>query len=97
MTFSELLKEYDLTGYRVAKLSGVPGSTITKLATGQKDYEGMSVRNAVKLAAVFDMSVEELLVKLSDEEPKQPAQRPRRVELRIDDQIVSGWLYTDQK
>lgn len=96
MTFSELLNEYNLTGYRVTKLSGVPNSTIAKLATGQKDYEGMSVRNAVKLAAVFNLSVEEMMAKLSDETPEQ-TERPKRMELRIDDKIMTGWIYTDER
>lgn len=95
MTFAELMKEYELTGYRVAKLSGIPQSTIAKLATGQKDYEGMSVRNAVKLAAVFNLSVEEMMSKLSDETPEQ-TERPKRLELRIDDTIMTGWIYPDE-
>ena len=95
MKFSKLLDEYNLTGYRVAKLSGVPNSTIAKLATGQKDYEGMSVRNAVKLAAVFNLSVEEMTAKLSDEAPEQ-TERPKRLELRIDDKIMTGWIYPDE-
>lgn len=31
MTFAELMKEHNLTGYRVAKLSGIPQCTIAKL------------------------------------------------------------------
>lgn len=96
MTFAELMKEYDLTGYRVTKLSGVPNSTIAKLATGQKDYAGMSVRNAVKLAAVFNLSVEEMMAKLSDESSEQ-AERPQRLELRIDEKIMTGWIYPDNQ
>ena len=94
MTFAELMKEYELTGYRVAKLSGIPQSTIAKMQSGQKDYEGMSVRNAVKLAAVFNLSVEEMMAKLSDETPEQ-TERPKRMELRIDDKIMTGWIYTE--
>lgn len=94
MTFAELMKEYNLTGYRVAKLSGIPQSTIAKMQSGQKDYEGMSVRNAVKLAAVFNLSVEEMMAKLSDETPEQ-TERPKRMELRIDDKIMTGWIYTE--
>lgn len=95
MKFSKLLDEYNLTGYRVTKLSGVPNSTIAKLATGQKDYGGMSVRNAVKLAAVFNLSVEEMVAKLSDETPEQ-TKHPQRLELRIDDNIMTGWIYPNE-
>lgn len=95
MTFAELMKEYELTGYRVAKLSGIPQSTIAKMHSGQKEFDGMSVRNAVKLAAVFNLSVEEMTAKLSDEAPEQ-TERPKRLELRIDDKIMTGWIYPDE-
>ena len=64
MKFSELLNEYNLTGYRVAKLSGIPQSTIAKMQSGQKEFDGMSVRNATKLANVFGMTVDEMYAKI---------------------------------
>lgn len=94
MTFAELMKEYELTGYRVAKLSGIPQSTIAKMQSGQKEFDGMSVRNATKLANVFDMTVDEMYAKLEGKTIEKK-EKPERFELRIGDKIITGRFYRE--
>lgn len=94
MTFSELLNEYNLTGYRVAKLSGIPQSTIAKMQSGQKEFDGMSVRNATKLANVFGMTVDEMYAKLEGKTIEKK-EKPERFELRIGDKIITGRFYRE--
>lgn len=92
MKFSELLNEHNLTGYRVAKLSGIPQSTIAKMQSGQKEFDGMSVRNATKLANVFGMTVDEMYAKL---EGKAKKEKLERFELKIGDKIITGRFYRE--
>lgn len=94
MTFAELMKEYELTGYRVAKLSGIPQSTIAKMQSGQKEFDGMSVRNATKLANVFGMTVDEMYAKLEGKTIEKK-EKPERFELRIGDKIITGRFYRE--
>ena len=94
MTFAELMKEYELTGYRVAKLSGIPQSTIAKMQSGQKEFDGMSVRNATKLANVFGMTVDEMYAKIEGKTIDEK-EKPERFELRIGDKIITGRFYRE--
>ncbi len=94
MTFSELLNEYNLTGYRVAKLSGIPQSTIAKMQSGQKEFDGMSVRNATKLANVFGMTVDEMYAKLEGKTIEKK-EKLERFELKIGDKIITGRFYRE--
>ena len=94
MTFSELLNEYNLTGYRVAKLSGIPQSTIAKMHSGQKEFDGMSVRNATRLANVFGMTVDEMYAKLEGKTIDEK-EKLERFELKIGDKIITGRFYRE--
>lgn len=94
MTFAELMKEYELTGYRVAKLSGIPQSTIAKMQSGQKEFDGMSVRNATKLANVFGMTVDEMHAKLEGKAIDKK-EKLERFELKIEDKIITGRFYRE--
>lgn len=94
MTFSELLNEYNLTGYRVAKLSGIPQSTIAKMQSGQKEFDGMSVRNATKLANVFGMTVDEMYAKIEGKTIEKK-EKLERFELKIGDKIITGRFYRE--
>ena len=94
MTFAELMKEYELTGYRVAKLSGIPQSTIAKMQSGQKEFDGMSVRNATKLANVFGMTVDEMYAKIEGKTIEKK-EKPERFELKIGDKIITGRFYRE--
>lgn len=94
MTFAELMKEYELTGYRVAKLSGIPQSTIAKMHSGQKEFDGMSVRNATKLANVFGMTVDEMYAKLEGKTIDEK-EKLERFELKIGDKIITGRFYRE--
>ena len=94
MKFSRLLDEYNLTGYRVAKLSGIPQSTIAKMQSGQKEFDGMSVRNATKLANVFGMTVDEMYAKLEGKTIEKK-EKLERFELKIGDKIITGRFYRE--
>jgi len=70
MTFRELLKESGLTGYRLAKLSGVEQTTISQLELGKvRDPRWSTV---AALAAALD-TAPGLVAKAIAETPKRPA------------------------
>ena len=52
-----MLKQRQLTSYRLSKMSGVSESIINKLVSGINEYP--SFKNAVKIADALDVSLDE--------------------------------------
>lgn len=63
--FKAFLEKKGLSGYRVAKDSGVSQTTIARLVTGERDVSFLKLKTADKIAKALKISLEELL-KLSD-------------------------------
>lgn len=62
MTFKELLKEKNITGYQLSKRSGVPYTTISDLINGKTYIGNMTIKNGIAIADVLNMDVEDLAV-----------------------------------
>jgi len=61
MILNELLKEKNLSMYRLSKISGVPQSTISSLCSEELSPYNITVGNALKLAKTLEVSIEDLL------------------------------------
>lgn len=64
-SFGDFLEKKGITGYRLAKSSGVSQAVIARLVTGERDVRFLKLDTGYKIAKVLDISLEELL-ELSD-------------------------------
>ena len=58
---NELMKEKNMTMYRLSKSSGVPYSTINDICSGKASLEKCSAETVYHLASALDISMENLL------------------------------------
>ena len=58
--FKILLEEKNITGYRLAKVSGVPQSAIAAWVSGSRDILKAELSSVIKICKALDMTVEEL-------------------------------------
>lgn len=68
MDINLLLKEKNISKYRLAKLSGVPFATISDITLKKTKIENCSVATLYKISKVLDVSIEDLLNDSFDEE-----------------------------
>lgn len=61
MTINEIILEKGMTKYRLAKLSGVPHTTLNDICNGRTRIEKCSVETIYKLAQVLSVSMEYLI------------------------------------
>lgn len=61
MTINEIILEKGMTKYRLAKLSGVPHTTLNDICNGKTRIEKCSVETIYKLAQVLSVSMEYLI------------------------------------
>ena len=76
MTINELLKERNISKYRLWKESGVPQATISDICTGKTRIEKCSAETIYRISKVLDVPMESLIapaVQRLDEENKRPA------------------------
>ena len=71
MNLNELLKEKGMTKYRLARLSGVPHSTLNNICSGQAHIEKCSAETLYKLARVLHVTIEDLIADAMKEAPAQ--------------------------
>ena len=62
MYINTLLKQKNMTKYKLAKLSGVPNTTVVDICSGKTAISKCTVETLYKLAKVLDISMEELVV-----------------------------------
>ena len=79
MNINTILKENNMTKYRLAKLSGVPHATLNNICSGQAQIEKCSAETLYKIAKVLNVSIEDL-IKDSITESEINAQRERAYE-----------------
>ena len=65
MTFKELMKAKGFTQYRLAQISGVAQSKLSRLCSGDVKFENITVGVAESLANAFELSVDDLIYLLS--------------------------------
>ena len=61
MTINEILKEKNMTKYRLAKLSGIPNATLSELCSGKTNIEKCSGETLYKISRVLGVSMEALV------------------------------------
>lgn len=61
MFIEDILKEKNLTKYRLSKLSGVPQTTINDICSGKTRIEKCSAGTLYKISQVLNVSMEELI------------------------------------
>ena len=61
MIIKELLKEKNMSVYRLAKESGIPYTTVNDICSGRAQLEKCSAETVYKIADTLNVSMEELL------------------------------------
>lgn len=61
MDINSILRQNNMTKYRLAKLSGVAHTTLNNICSGQAKIEKCSAETLYKIAKVLDVSIEELI------------------------------------
>ena len=61
MNINDLLKQKNMTKYRLSKASGVPFTTISEVTTGKTKIKNCTGETLYKLAKALDVTVEDLL------------------------------------
>lgn len=76
MSINEILKQKNITKYRLWKESGVPQATISDICTGKTRIEKCSAETIFRIAKVLDVSMESLIAPAvinMDQERKRPS------------------------
>lgn len=60
MTFEQVLEHLNMSGYRLAQLSGVPQSTISSLVTGNNDIRKAQWSTVIKLCEALKITTDQL-------------------------------------
>lgn len=68
MSFKELMESYGYSQRELSRLSGVNLTTIAALSRGERDFKVIHVGNAQKIAEVFGMSIEDIILTLKESE-----------------------------
>lgn len=66
MTFKELMNAKGFTQYRLAQISGVRQSKLSRLCSGDVKFENITVGVAESLANAFELSVDDLIYLLRE-------------------------------
>lgn len=61
MNINEILKEKNMTKYRLAKLSGVPNATLSELCSGKMSIEKCSGETLYRISKALGVSMESLV------------------------------------
>ena len=61
MNINEILKEKNMTKYRLAKLSGVPNATLSELCSGKTSIEKCSGETLYRISKALGVSMESLV------------------------------------
>lgn len=61
MKINDILIEKGMTKYRLAKISGIPNSTLSELCSGKTDIGKCTVETLYKIAKALDVTMESLM------------------------------------
>lgn len=61
MTIQQLLRDFQISRYRLSKISGVPWSTLADICSGKTQLDRCDARTLSKLSKALGLSIEELL------------------------------------
>ena len=83
MTINEMIQESGMTKYRIAKISGVPHTTLNDLCSGKSRIEKCSAETLYRLSKALNLPMEFLIenaMKDSSEQTDPEAERERSYE-----------------
>lgn len=61
MSLNEILQTKNMTKYQLAKLSGVPKTTILDIFSGKRDIEQCTIKTVYSIARVLETTVEQII------------------------------------
>ena len=61
MNLNDLLKQKNMTKYRLSKVSGVPFTTVSEITTGKSKIKNCTGETLYKLAKALDVTIDDLL------------------------------------
>ena len=76
MSINEILKQKNMTKYRLCKESGVPQATISDICSGKTSIERCSAETVFRIARAMNVSMESLVapaVQRAEEERRRPS------------------------
>ena len=60
ISFKELIESKGVSPWQLHKLSGVPLTSVVSVVRREREFKNITVENAIRIAAVLGMSVEEV-------------------------------------
>jgi transcriptional regulator with XRE-family HTH domain len=66
MAFKDLVKQQNMTGYRLSKLSGVPQTTITDLMSGKADIRKCTAQTLYQVSKALNISMESIICNVNE-------------------------------
>lgn len=94
MTLQQILRDQNLSRYRLCKNCGIPWATLADICSGKTRLERCNAGTLAKLSGALGMSMEELLVLEPEPQQDRPADRhyletglPASVQKAIDDYL----------
>ena len=61
MTMQSILREKNMTMYRLSQISGVPKTTVIDICSGKSDIEGCTAKTVMQLSRALGCTMEELM------------------------------------
>ena len=61
MTMQSILREKNMSMYRLSKISGVPKTTVIDICSGKSDIEGCTAKTVMQLSRALGCTMEELM------------------------------------
>lgn len=61
MTMQSMLREKNLSMYRLSRISGVPKTTVIDICSGKSDIEGCTAKTVMQLSKALGCTMEELM------------------------------------
>ena len=62
MTMQSLLRERNISMYRLSQLSGVPKTTVIDICSGRSNIEGCTAKTVMQLSRALGCTMEELML-----------------------------------
>ena len=61
MTMQSMLREKNMSMYRLSQISGVPKTTVIDICSGKSDIEGCTAKTVMQLSRALGCTMEELM------------------------------------
>ncbi len=78
MTIREILKENNMSVYKLSKASAVPYATCNDIVNGKAQLENCSAATVYKIAKTLNVTMESILAPLRERKPESKQQEPAK-------------------